>query len=1328
MLETSIPNYVPKSRQLAGHPFRTTAIAVLVCTLTGFQSAAADSDPITTSHPVWFIPQGAAKIDGTLEEAEWRNAFEIVRTQAWRRGRIRVRMLHDAQGIYLATETDDEYLWADGQGGGAGNRWEVETDDSVTFYFDPNRSRNQFFQEGDRAFGVNLGNPADPLNGGGAVRRWKFVKGNGAGGAPDVLPGGTPADGTLWASTYRGSLNNTADRDGGWSTEIFLPWAALNLNSPPIHGDTIGMNFDVIFDNDGNGRNFADNRDGPNRFTLPAFVDDHIQGAHSSYAASQAGIQGPVNYAEAMFLYDGAADRPAAVADLKVQQPSAYGAILAFTAPAGAGGGKGHVASYDIRVSTTPITDETAWNAATSIAHRHVPQPRGEAERLRIAGLAPATAHHVAVRARDFRGALGALGGSVAFTTGSKTAAADKGRIIPAPNGSGLMFEDGTPFVPVGEHLGMSWGYFRQLFPGGIWEPVSKQFLNYSAPGIATETPVGTHLANLQAKGVNTLRVFLEILAQNQTGNTFGMPNGRYWLEFPAASFNPDLKAFVLKALEEAAARDMYLVFSPFDTFTWNSVFAEETPWAKANGGPLDTIDDFFQNPSTLEQAKSRLRQVIAWVNESPHKNHLIGWESLNEWDSTGWTRNAEGNGEPGRETEMRRRSLYVQDLNRFIREQDPNHLVISSTTARDPRGPLARAVFYDRSIDVLAPHFYTNSSEEPHNNPQAHKEVLPAEENALLGNYWITHRNDRRPLLNGEWGLTRSKWPGGKPAYGAAFTQAQDEAQFRTIAWSGVATGQAGQGLRITTDELEGNLNSLTDGMRAVEQKMAAVFGNALPQSLWRDYAAETLEGGIQVFCQGGPGTAATDLKAFGTHSGYTGGLLYLLLDNNRRDPAACPSPAQSQLVLNRFPSFRQYTAQVWTTTGGDASPLKTQETPLSTGRQVSFDLSGALADNRTDAVLVFRQGTAAATGAPVPLAIDKATGQGTAHQPAQKTCQSATPRCDYHYSFVPTASGPQTVTLNDETGCFQVYDTAGTVVAQSGRAATGACGAGNAPDTARFTAKQGEEYFVLVAVEGASSGNHSLSVAGEAALAGDLALTLTGGQNPAATGGRVTYTASVSNAGTQTATGVQVAVTLPGGANLFYSAAGCARNGNQLTCHLGDLAPGAGSSVRFAVTPTAAGTLEASARVSSALADGNAGNDSASVQTTVKGTAKRDRTAANLQAALTGAGTLKAKRAARYRLKVKNLGPAPAEGVEVLATLPAGAAFASPDPRCTPVAEGLLCALGTLAKGRTAAVSTSLVFGAPAKAGYSATATALPGDPVPRNNAAKARLNVRK
>lgn len=904
---------------------RVSWVAIVLATLLA-RGAPAAIDPVTPDHPLWTIAKGQAAIDGSLSDPDWALAAPIVRAQPWRGdGTATIRMLYSAAGLYVSAEVDDRSLWADGQGSGTGFRWEIESDDSFIVYVDPDASRDEYFQATDRAFGANLGNAGNAINGAGAVRRCKFIRGDGGFGAPDVVGCDVVATfqaqtGIQWATAVVGTVNNAADQDSGWTTEMFLPWAALN-RAAPSHGDVMAMNFDVIFDNAGGGRdNFTNNRVGPNRFTAAAVIDDQIQGAQSSYHDTLAGLRGPVSYAEAMFVDAAAAAAPAAIVDLTAVGASAFGARLLFTAPAGvAAGNKGHAAAYQVRRANAPITTEMAWTAAEEVAQRYVPRLRGQPEMLRIARLAPSTTHYVAVRAVDAAGHPGPLSNSASFTTTAMLDGSDRGRIIPAPNGAGLIFENGTPFVPVGDHLGIAWAYYRNLYPADVWDPFNLQFLNfYEQPGF--EGPAAPHFTALAAKGVNTLRVFLELLNTNQTGNPSPMPVGRHWIEFPNGTYNPDLRALVLGALEQAAANGIYLIFSPFDTFTWDEAFTTETPWYFGNGGPLADINDFFQSPATLQDAKDRLREVMDWVESSPYKDHLLGWEPLNEWDSYEWTLNAEGGFEPGRETEMRRRSIWIRALNQYVREQAPNHLVLSSSVQLDPRGPVHRELFYDRGHDVVAMHFYTNSSEEPINNPATDKSVLAAIESGNLSAYWLTHRQDHRPFVNAEWGMTSLEWPGLHPAYQAGYTQTQDEDLYRAISWSGFAAGQAGQGLRIANDELASNFSSLTGAMRDVQLSMSRFVSGSLYAAFAENFAPASLVGELSL-----SSAAGKALLAWGAHDAENG-VVYVLQNGN----TSSGSVGDGVLTIRGLPDVEQIAVQYWATSGSSSSPLaETTATP---------------------------------------------------------------------------------------------------------------------------------------------------------------------------------------------------------------------------------------------------------------------------------------------------------------------------------------------------------------------------------------------------------------
>jgi hypothetical protein len=303
----------------------------------------------------------------------------------------------------------------------------------------------------------------------------------------------------------------------------------------------------------------------------------------------------------------------------------------------------------------------------------------------------------------------------------------------------------------------------------------------------------------------------------------------------------------------------------------------------------------------------------MGWLAESPHGHRVLGWEPLNEWDSFEWTLNPEGNGEPGRETEMRRRAAWIGTLNRWLRDEDPDRLVVSSSTVRDPRGPQARALLYDRSFDVLGPHLYTNSNEEPINNPDPDRSVRPAVENALLTQYFTTHRIDRRPLLNAEWGMTRADWffwNGIAPQYGPQFTQAEDEAIYRTVSWSGLATGQLGPDLRIAADELIPLYLSLTPAMRDVQLTLAQFLSSGSAGFDFAHFNAQPLAGRISA-------TSPTHaLMAWGSGDAESG-IGYVIHDVNAPSQPGGPI-SNGTLRISGLEPDKPFDVELWATTGG--------------------------------------------------------------------------------------------------------------------------------------------------------------------------------------------------------------------------------------------------------------------------------------------------------------------------------------------------------------------------------------------------------------------------
>jgi hypothetical protein len=896
------------------------------------------ADAITQDHPLWLIPRGAAVVDGLDTDAGWENAGGVFRTQSTRADNaVTIKMMYDDGGVYLLAVVQDHNLWADGLGNGVGQRWEIETDDSITFYFDPDNSRDQYFQDGDRAFGANIADPDSPLNGAGAVRRAKYVHGDGTGNAPDVNLGGIFEEGMVYATSYVGTVNNNNDVDEGWIIEAFIPWVGVGLSGAPEHGQVIGMNFQMIGDNAGFDRDFTDHRDASDRFEVPHVIDDYVDGVPSSYSGSQAGLRGPVNYAEAMFIDPRAGAEPAGIGSITNSSVSPFGAKLNFTAPAGTTGNLGHVSGYEIRYSTSPISSEAAWAEATVFGNDYVPRLRGLSESIRISELSPSTTYHVAIRAIDGAGNLGDLSGTTSFTTSALPSVGYKGSVIVSPHGRTMQYENGEAFVPVGDHMVLSWEYTRTLFPGLIWDDVFDQFVDWTDPSRTAVEDIDEYMAELAAHGVNTMRTFLELEGVNVAGNPGPLPDGTYWVESNPGVYNSNMGQYILNLLERAAAHGIYVILSPFDTFNYDDAFGIEGPWAQNRGGPLSSMDNFFQttlgtqNLQTLEIAKQRMQRVISWVNQSPYKSHVLGYEVINEWDSYEWTLHPNGGSDAGRETEFRTRAAYINDLAAFIKLQAPQHLVMNSMVARNPRGPVARLDFLSRNFDVLAPHIYTNGNEEPINNPDQYADVYAAQEMGHFTAYWVNNRYDHAPVLNGEWGMTAADWPGGFPVYSGSFTQAEDERLFRSVIWSGFASGQVGTGLRIANTELIFRGMLLTDGMRDA-QKTFSNFVNSTSLPIdFTDFNFRNMSGNLRVGSEAGK-----SLLTWGVSDGSQG-IFYVLHDRNESSGTV----ADGILTIDGLRADQVVDVEFWSTAAGTTGPLSTMsDVFVGTGDSVSIAL----------------------------------------------------------------------------------------------------------------------------------------------------------------------------------------------------------------------------------------------------------------------------------------------------------------------------------------------------------------------------------------------------
>jgi hypothetical protein len=166
------------------------------------------------------------RIDGNLDDAAWRDAAwtgDFVDIEgaghATPRYRTRVKMLWDDQYLYVAAELEEPHVWAT-----------LTEHDSVIFrdndfevFLNPSGDTLNYFE-----FEMNALNTGWDLflnkpyrQGGKADDSWE-------------IPG------LLTAVHVDGTLNDSRDRDRGWSIEIAFPWSAFGSRAPvkrPAAGD-----------------------------------------------------------------------------------------------------------------------------------------------------------------------------------------------------------------------------------------------------------------------------------------------------------------------------------------------------------------------------------------------------------------------------------------------------------------------------------------------------------------------------------------------------------------------------------------------------------------------------------------------------------------------------------------------------------------------------------------------------------------------------------------------------------------------------------------------------------------------------------------------------------------------------------------------------------------------------------------------------------------------------------------------------------------------------------------------------------------------------------
>jgi len=92
-------------------------------------------------------------------------------------------------------------------------------------------------------------------------------------------------------------------------------------------------------------------------------------------------------------------DAPATIATITTSDPTQTSLTLNWTAP-GDDGTTGTASEYDIRYSTSPIT-ESNWSSATQVSGEPNPQTAGSSENFTVTGLSPSTMYYFAIKTAD---------------------------------------------------------------------------------------------------------------------------------------------------------------------------------------------------------------------------------------------------------------------------------------------------------------------------------------------------------------------------------------------------------------------------------------------------------------------------------------------------------------------------------------------------------------------------------------------------------------------------------------------------------------------------------------------------------------------------------------------------------------------------------------------------------------------------------------------------------------------------------------------------------------------------------------------------------------
>ncbi|MFQ5514846.1 MAG: PKD domain-containing protein [Myxococcota bacterium] len=251
----------------------------------------------------------------------------------------------------------------------------------------------------------------------------------------------------------------------------------------------------------------------------------------------------------------------------------------------------------------------------------------------------------------------------------------------------------------------------------------------------------------------------------------------------------------------------------------------------------------------------------------------------------------------------------------------------------------------------------------------------------------------------------------------------------------------------------------------------------------------------------------------------------------------------------------------------------------------------------------------------------------------------------------------------------------------------------------------------------------------------AADLSVTLVDDPDPVPRDQTLRYTARITNSGPALATGVAFSMPLPAGfafGSATPSQGACSTIGGlpgfplSLVCDLQNLAPGGTATAVIEGSPTAAGPLGATARVSANEFDPDTGGNTGLATTEVLGLA-------DLAVGVTAApDPVASGETLHYGVSVMNHGPDPASQVRIRDTLPTShVRFLTAAPErgsCSELNGVVTCTIDTLVPAETVRIDIAVEASSTGQAANVVTVSGAISDPDGSNDFAIVRSDIQR